>query len=73
MLQGINIAEVVVLLPVCKNTLQTLSLLLQVRTFELRSGYSFNMPKITHTLFHLAVLCDSLRRGAYGTFCYGIS
>ena len=23
--------------------------------------------------FHLAVLCDSLRCGAYGTFCYGIS
>ena len=31
------------------------------------------MPKITRTLFHLAVLCDSLRCGAYGTFCYGIS
>ena len=27
----------------------------------------------TRTLFHLAVLCDSLRCGAYGTFCYGIS
>ena len=24
-------------------------------------------------VFHLAVLCDSLRCGAYGTFCYGIS
>ena len=24
-------------------------------------------------LFHLAVLCDSLRCGAHGTFCYGIS
>ena len=31
-----------------------------------------DMP-ITHILFHLAVLCDSLRCGAYGTFCYGIS
>ena len=24
-------------------------------------------------MFHLAVLCDSLRCGAYGSFCYGIS
>ena len=24
-------------------------------------------------MFHLAVLCESLRCGAYGTFCYGIS
>ena len=24
-------------------------------------------------LFHLAVLWDSLRCGAYGTYCYGIS
>ena len=24
-------------------------------------------------LFHLAVLCDSLSCGAYGTFCYGLS
>ena len=31
------------------------------------------MPKITRILCHLAVLCDSLRCGAYGTFCYGIS
>ena len=31
------------------------------------------MPKIIHVLLHLAVLCDSLRCGAYGTFCYGIS
>ena len=31
------------------------------------------MPMITRTLFHLAVLCDSLRCGAYGAFCYGIS
>ena len=23
--------------------------------------------------FHLAVLCDSSRCGAYGTYCYGIS
>ena len=28
--------------------------------------------KITRTLFHLAVLCDSLRCGAYGSFCYGM-
>ena len=26
-----------------------------------------------YPLFHLAVLCDTLRCGAYGTFCYGIS
>ena len=31
------------------------------------------MPKFTRILFHLVVLCDSLRCGAYGTFCYGIS
>ena len=32
------------------------------------------MPKITRILFHLAdILSDSLRCGAYGTFCYGIS
>ena len=31
------------------------------------------MPKFTRILFHLAVLCDSLRCGAYGTYCYGIS
>ena len=31
------------------------------------------MPKTTCILFHLAVLCDSLRCGAYCTFCYGIS
>ena len=26
-----------------------------------------------HILFNLAVLCDSLRCGPYGTFCYGMS
>ena len=31
------------------------------------------MPKTTCNKFHLAVLCDSLRCGAYGIFCYGIS
>ena len=31
------------------------------------------MQKTTRILFHLAVLCDSLRCGAYGTLCYGIS
>ena len=31
------------------------------------------MSKFTRILFHLAVLCDSLRCGAYGTYCYGIS
>ena len=30
------------------------------------------MPKFTRDLFQLAVLCDSLRCGAYGTYCYGI-
>ena len=29
--------------------------------------------QILSNMFHLAVLCDSLRCGAYGTFCYGIS
>ena len=28
---------------------------------------------MTRILFHLAALCDSLRCGAYGTYCYGIS
>jgi len=31
------------------------------------------MVLITDYRFHLAVLCDSLRCGAYGTYCYGIS
>ena len=31
------------------------------------------MSKFTRILFHLVVLCDSLRCGAYGTYCYGIS
>ena len=31
------------------------------------------MSKFTRILFHLAALCDSLRCGAYGTYCYGIS
>ena len=31
------------------------------------------MPTFTPILFHLAVLCDSLRCGAYGTYFYGIS
>ena len=31
------------------------------------------MPKIRRILFHLAVLCDSLRCGAYDTLCYGLS
>ena len=31
------------------------------------------MPEATHVLFHLAVICDSFRCRAYGTFCYGIS
>ena len=30
------------------------------------------MSKISRTLFHLAVLCDSLRCGVCGTFCYAI-
>ena len=28
---------------------------------------------ISGKVVHLAVLCDSLRCAAYGTFCYGIS
>ena len=31
------------------------------------------MRQITRILFHLAVLYDSLRCGAHGTFCYGMS
>ena len=31
------------------------------------------MPRFTRILFHLTALCDSLRCGAYGTYCYGIS
>ena len=31
------------------------------------------MSKFTRILFHLAALCDSLRCGAYGTYCYDIS
>ena len=34
---------------------------------------SFRQFQLSYTVFHLAVLCDSLRCGAYGTFCYGIS
>ena len=30
------------------------------------------MPKTTRILFHLAVICDSLKCGAYGSFCCGI-
>ena len=28
------------------------------------------MSKFTRILFHLTVLCDSLKCGAYGTYCY---
>ena len=31
------------------------------------------MLKFTRILFHLAVLRDSFRCGAYGTYCYGTS
>ena len=45
--------------------------------FDLAAGplvaYVVIKPKVTRILFHLAVLCDSLRCGAYGTYCYGIS
>ena len=34
---------------------------------------AFAKSKFTCILFHLAALCDSLRCGAYGTYCYGIS
>ena len=31
------------------------------------------MPKTSRNLFHLAILCDDLMCGFYGSFCYGTS
>ena len=45
-----------------------LLLLLQIMSIILEM-----LQKFTRILFHLAVLCDSLRCGAYGTYCYCIS
>ena len=52
-----------------RNSLLPLAPTLQRLTCTLDS--SAEVP--VHSLFHLAVLCDSLGCGAYGTFCYGIS
>ena len=41
----------------------------QIGSFESRDQ---NAVSSTCILFHLAVLCDSLRCGAYGTFCSGV-
>ena len=35
---------------------------------SLGTSFMFHMGFIVESLFHLAVLCDSLRCGAYGTF-----
>ena len=40
---------------------------------NLSSSRSHEGKGLLSAVFHLAVLCDSLRCGAYGTFCYGIS
>ena len=45
------------------------------RAFGRLSGYLLGGAYFTSedSLFHLAVLCDSLRCRAYGALCYGIS
>ena len=65
---------VAVCVRVCRYCHQWRFWVILTKLLDLMSRHMLSyMPKFTRILFHLAVLCGSLRCGAYGTYFYGIS